>query len=86
MPTISSFYGILIRMYYDEHGPPHFHVEYQDYSASIDINSLEVSVGHLPRRALNLVLDWAELHRDDLRANWARIEKGEQLAAISPLE
>jgi hypothetical protein len=57
MPTISSFYGLLIRMYYDEHGPPHFHVEYQDYSASIDLNSLEVCVGHLPRRALNLVLD-----------------------------
>ena len=86
MPTISSFYGILIRMYYDEHGPPHFHVEYQDYSASIDIHSLEVRVGRLPRRALNLVLDWAELHQDELRTNWTRIEKGEQLAAIRPLE
>ena len=86
MPTISSFYGILIRMYYDEHGPPHFHVEYQDYSASIDIESLEVRVGNLPRRALNLVLDWAELHQDELRVNWGRIEKGEQLAAIRPLE
>ena len=86
MPTISSFYGILVRMYYDEHGPPHFHVEYQDYSASIDIDSLEIRVGHLPRRALNLVLDWAELHQDELRANWTRIENGEQLAAIRPLE
>ena len=86
MPTISSFYGILIRMYYDEHGPPHFHVEYQDYSASIDIEALEIRAGNLPRRALNLVLDWAELHRGELRANWGRIEQGQRLNPIRPLE
>jgi hypothetical protein len=86
MLTISSFYGILIRMYYDEYGPTHFHVAYQDYSAAIDINSLEVRAGYLLRRALNLVLDWTELHRDELRANWVRIEQGEQLSAIRPLE
>lgn len=73
-------------MYYDEHGPPHFHVEYQDFSASIEIESLEVSVGRLPRRALDLVLDWAELHRDELRTNWALIEQGRRLNPIHPLE
>lgn len=86
MPTISSFYGILIRMYYDEHGPPHFHVGYQGYDAAIDIDSLELRAGSLPRRALNLVLDWAELHQDELRANWARIEQGQSLNPVPPLE
>lgn len=86
MPTISSFYGILIRMYYDEHGPPHFHVEYQGYDAAIDIESLEIRAGSLPRRALNLVLDWAELHQDELRANWACIEQGRPLNPVRPLE
>jgi hypothetical protein len=86
MLTISSFYGILIRMYYDEHGPPHFHVEYQGYAASIGIASLQICAGSLPRRALNLVLDWAELHQDELRANWALIEQGRPLNAVKPLE
>jgi hypothetical protein len=86
MPTISSFYGILIRMYYDEHGPPHFHVEYQGSGAAIDIESLHIRAGRLPRRALNLALDWAELHRDELRANWRLAEEGRPLNAIRPLE
>jgi hypothetical protein len=86
MPTISTFFGIIIRMYFDEHGPPHFHVSYQGYEAAIDIETLEVKVGRLPRRALNLVLDWAELHQAELRANWKMIEEGRPLNNISPLE
>ncbi len=86
MPTISMFFGIIIRMFFDEHGPPHFHVSYQGYEAVIDIETLEVKVGRLPRRALNLVLDWAELHQDELRANWKMIEEGRPLNHISPLE
>jgi hypothetical protein len=86
MPAISAFYGIIIRMFFDEHGPPHFHVAYQGYDAVIDIETLEVKVGRLPRRALNLVLDWAELHQEELRANWKLIEEGRPLSNISPLE
>jgi hypothetical protein len=86
MPAISAFYGIIIRMFFDEHGPPHFHVVYQGYNAVIDIETLEVKVGQLPRRALNLVLDWAELHQEELRANWKLIEEGRPLSNISPLE
>jgi hypothetical protein len=86
MPTISAFYGIIIRMFYDEHGPPHFHVTYQGYNAVIDINTLEVRLGRLPRRALNLALDWAELHQNELRANWRLIEEGKPLNDVSPLE
>jgi hypothetical protein len=86
MPTISRFYGIIIRMFFDEHGPPHFHIAYQGYNAVIDIETLEVKEGRLPRRALSLVLDWAELHQEELRANWNLIEQGRALNNISPLE
>ena len=86
MPTISIFYGIIIRIFYDEHGPPHFHVAYQGYDAVIDIRRLEIREGQLPRRALNLVLDWAELHQTELLVNWELIEKGRPLSTIKPLE
>ena len=58
MPTISMFYGILIQMYWDEYARPHFHAIYGEYKASVDIKSLTVSEGALPRRATQLVLDW----------------------------
>lgn len=66
MPTISVFYGIVIRMFFDEHAPPHFHAQYAEFKTSINIRTLEVIDGKLPRRALELVLDWAELHQTEL--------------------
>jgi hypothetical protein len=60
MPTISTFFGITIRMYYDDHGPPHFHAMYAGMEAKIGIEGVDVMDGGLPRRALGLVLDWAE--------------------------
>jgi hypothetical protein len=86
MPTISAFYGIIIRMFYDEHGPPQFHVAYQGYQAVIDIRTLEVKIGRLPRRALSLALDWAELHQTELLTNWNLIEEGQPLNVVAPLE
>jgi hypothetical protein len=62
LPTISQFFGILIRMFFDDHPPPDFHAVYNEHKAVIDIQRLEVIEGRLPRRALSLVLDWAELH------------------------
>ncbi len=70
MPTISSFYGILIRMFFNDHAPPHFHAIYAEYEATIDIETLSISSGNLPRRALELVLDWAELHQNELVEDW----------------
>ncbi|CAN1517633.1 Protein of unknown function DUF4160 [Burkholderiaceae bacterium] len=77
MPTISSFYGILIRMYFNDHEPAHFHVQYAEFKATVHIQSLTVATGELPRRAEELVLDWAELHAmpcfkigKDAKANW----------------
>ena len=70
MPTISQFYGILIRMFFSDHAPPHFHAVYGEFQATIDIDRLCVIEGELPRRALELVLDWAELHQEELVEDW----------------
>jgi Domain of unknown function (DUF4160) len=86
MPTISTFFGIFIRMYLADHPPPHFHVAYQGMEAKIEIESLRVMEGRLPRRQLELVRRWAEAHRDELRANWALVERREALNPIEPLE
>jgi hypothetical protein len=86
MPTISIFLGIAIRMYHREHAPPHFHAIYGEKQAAISIETLEVMYGSLPRRALNLVLDWAELHRAELMENWRRAEERQPLRDIRPLE
>ena len=66
MPIISNFFGIIIRMFFNEHAPPHFHVEYAEYKASVNIQTLEIIEGKLSRRAQELVLDWAELHQLEL--------------------
>lgn len=84
MPVISTFYGILITMLFDDHNPPHFHVKYGDYRALITIETGLVQ-GTLPRRALNLVFEWLDLHRDQLMENWRRMEQHRALEAIEPL-
>jgi hypothetical protein len=63
MPTISVFFGVSIRMYYGDHGPPHFHAYYAEFAAKFAIDSLEILEGTLPRRARNLVVEWALEHR-----------------------
>ena len=86
MPTISTFFGISIRIYYDDHVPAHFHAYYGEYEAQISIDTLEVLTGSLPRRAFGLVLEWAVLHRDELRVDWAKACAHEPLLPIDPLE
>ena len=70
MPTISEFFGILIRMYWDDHPPPHFHAIYGEHEAQYNIATLDIINGALPRRAHALVVEWASLHRDELMKNW----------------
>lgn len=86
MPTISAFYGLLIQMFFREHAPPHFHVTYGDYKAIIDIQALSLMEGKLPRRGLNLVLDWAELHQSTLLENWQLCQNKQRPHPIPPLE
>ena len=85
MPEISRFFGIVIKMFFSDHSPPHFHAE-SGYEALIMIETLEVLRGNLPRRALALVLEWAAAHRQELRADWDRARSGQTLAPIPPLE
>jgi phosphomannomutase len=84
VPEISRFFGIVIVMFYDEHGRPHFHARYGGEMVSVEIDSLLVS-GQFPGRQLRLVLDWAELHRTELLENWDRARLGLPLVAIEPL-
>ena len=86
MPTICTFFGILIRMFFNEHSPPHFHAEYGEFKAVIAIQSLEVMEGKLPRRALELVLDWAELHQTELIEDWELCRKHVEPHPIEPLQ
>jgi hypothetical protein len=85
MPRISSFYGIVITMYYKEHGVPHFHIRYAEHDASISIETLEVLGGSVPKRALRLAREWAEAHRDELTANWELARVEDPLEEIPPL-
>lgn len=85
MPIISSFYGIIIRMFFDEHAPPHFHVQYAEFKAVVDIRKLEIKEGKLPRRAQELVLDWAELHQNALLENWNLCLSKQQPNKLPPL-
>jgi hypothetical protein len=85
MPTISSFYGILIRMFFNDHAPPHFHARYGEFEATIDIDTLEVIEGKLPQRALSLALEWGMIHKEELLSNWQRCRDKLAPAKIEPL-
>lgn len=85
MPEVSRFLGIVISMYYREHGAPHFHAHYGDQQATVEMESGAIQ-GNLPTRALRHVREWAHLHRPELLANWERARRGEPLEPIDPLE
>jgi hypothetical protein len=86
VPIISVFFGIVIRMFYREHGVAHFHAEYQGQQATFTFDG-EVLGGALQSRtALRLIKEWATAHRAELEANWNRVKAGEPLERIAPLE
>ena len=85
MPEISNFYGIFIYMYFDDHNPPHFHVWYDGYEAIITIQD-GIITGSLPRRALKLVYEWLDIHKDELLENWKRLTNSEAALEIEPLK
>jgi hypothetical protein len=70
MPVIARFYGILIKMYFREHGIPHFHAIYGEFNGVFEVENLEMIEGDLPGRAQKLVLEWASPYRDELRRMW----------------
>jgi hypothetical protein len=85
VPRISEFYEIVIAMYYREHGVPHFHATYAGKTVVLSIGTGEVIAGGVPARALRLIQEWCELHRDELRLNWARARENAPLVRIDPL-
>ena len=85
MPEISRFYGIVIRMNFDDHVPPHFHAEYGEKEGIINIKTLAIISGNLPGRALGLVIEWASLHQQELLELWEKAQNLEPLSKISPL-
>ncbi len=85
MPTISTFYGILIRMFFNDHAPPHFHARYNEFEATIEIDTLAVLEGKLPRRALTLVQEWAMIHREELFEDWRLCRENARPSKIEPL-
>ena len=85
MPELCRFYGLVITMYHNEHGVPHFQVVYAEREAAIEIETGRVH-GSLPRRVLALALEWAHLHRAELLENLRRARRGAPLNRIDPLE
>jgi hypothetical protein len=70
MPEVARFYGIIIKLFFGDHPPPHFHAVYGEYLGVFDIKTLELIEGDLPARAKKLVLEWAELHQSELLNMW----------------
>ena len=85
MPRISEFFGIIVAMYYNDHAPPHFHAIYAEHQVTLNIETLEILEGSLPRRALSMVLEWAEEHRQELRNNWDLARQNLPLERVAPL-
>lgn len=83
MPAISNFYGMIIKIYFmsKEHNPPHIHVIYGEYTAAISIYNYEVIDGDLPQKALNLVIEWIKLHKEELLDIW----ESQKFRKINPL-
>lgn len=85
MPIISRFLGIIIAMYWEDHAPPHFHAKYGEYEIIVNIHDGIVE-GRFPKRALRLVMEWYELHKDELLEDWKLCQKKEMPNPIDPLE
>ena len=85
MPEISRFYGIIIQMFFMDHNPPHFHISYGDYKAVVTIDEVTVQ-GNMPARALKLVFEWMEIHKDELNENWELAQNGKLPNKIEPLK
>lgn len=89
MPEISRFFGIIVRMYAEPRGPhhlAHFHAYYQEQVAVIGISPVELMAGGLPRKQLRLVEAWAELHQNELAADWNLLQSGQRPLPIEPLK
>jgi hypothetical protein len=86
MPVISTFFGIIIRMFYQDHEPPHFHANHQGDHAKYSFDGIVMAGGLRSKAAGRRVERWAALHRRELEANWAKMKASQPLERIEPLE
>ncbi len=86
MPVISQFYGITIRMFYNDHAPPHFHALYAEYELIVGIEPIRILEGQTPNRVRSMVLEWTALHQQELLDDWNRCRRGETPLPVEPLE
>jgi Domain of unknown function (DUF4160) len=86
VPIISAFFGILIRMFYKDHAPPHFHAEHQGQLGKFDLDGRMIVGNIRSKTALRLIREWAALHRRELESNWSNMKKDRPLERIEPLE
>jgi hypothetical protein len=86
MPEISRFFGIVIRMYFDDHNPPHFHAIYAGSEVQFGIEPIAILEGAIPSRAASMVFEWAALHQRELMENWRRLHNAQPVEEIRPLE
>ena len=86
MPEICRFYGIIIAMFYSDHNPPHFHARYGEHKVVVKIDDFAVMEGHLPPKALGLVMEWATQHQDELLQDWKAAGDNRPLLAIEALK
>ncbi len=81
MPEIARFYGIIIKIYFNDHNPPYFHAYYGEYDGAFDIQTLEMIYGDLPKKAQELVREWAEQYREKIMEMW-KTKKIEKLPSL----
>ena len=86
LPIISSFFGIVVRMYYEDHSPAHFHAEFRGERASFDLDGEPLSGEIRSRVARRLIREWAQAHRGELENNWVNSREGRPMLTIEPLE
>ena len=85
MPTLSIFFGIVVYIYWSDHNPPHIHARYSGEEAVIEIETLAVMEGSLPKRAMAMVLEWMREHQEELREAWELASRNIPPARIAPL-
>jgi hypothetical protein len=86
MPTISEFYGITIRVFYDDHAPPHIHASYGEYEIIVGISPIAIIKGKVPNRVRSMVLEWIALHQQELIEDWELCQSGKPPHKLEPLD
>lgn len=86
MLEICRFYGIIVWLYWNDHAAPHFHAKYNGEEVLLLIDSWEIYSGAIPKRAMKLVIEWADLHREEIMKDWEDATNGKQLTKIEPLK